>query len=489
LLACPGCSKSNDAGQAGTPSGGAQRYASPGPDDGNLAPPVSIKVGQAPAPPRQGSQPPPRQGSQPPPRQGSQPPVVAAQPAPPAEVQAQPSQEYVPDQNYGQVNLQDEPVYYSQQPPPLPNYDQPPVPGPNYIWTPGYWAWSDGGYYWVPGAWTLAPYVGSVWTPGYWDYSGNRYGWHSGYWSPYIGYYGGVNYGCGYIGRGYYGGFWRQGGFYYNRLCNNVGTLPPTTVYERTVSVVNNSPTSYTGGPKGLKSAPSSSELAALQQPRLAPLPVQQSLVKSAMADPANSMRVNQGKPTAVVVSQPLAPSGQSQPLPAPAFVPARVRAASAGATPAAAVQSAGQVHTPAPPVQQAAPVPPVATPPTHQHVVQQAAPVPPPPPKPEHVVQQAAPVPPPPPKHEHVVQQAAPVPPPPPKHEHVVQQAAPVPPPPPKPPVPPKQEHVVQQAAPVPPPPPKPAPPPPPKAPPPPPAHVAAPPPKPQATKKPEGH
>ncbi len=30
-------------------------------------------------------------------------------------------------------------------PPPLPVYEQPPVPGPGYLWSPGYWAWSDGG--------------------------------------------------------------------------------------------------------------------------------------------------------------------------------------------------------------------------------------------------------------------------------------------------------------------------------------------------------
>src|SRR5262249_47384317 len=42
-------------------------------------------------------------------------------------------------------------VYASQPPPPLPVYTQPPCPGDDYIWTPGYWAWADTGYYWVPG--------------------------------------------------------------------------------------------------------------------------------------------------------------------------------------------------------------------------------------------------------------------------------------------------------------------------------------------------
>ena len=28
-------------------------------------------------------------------------------------------------------------------PPAIPVYTQPVCPGPNYIWTPGYWAWGD----------------------------------------------------------------------------------------------------------------------------------------------------------------------------------------------------------------------------------------------------------------------------------------------------------------------------------------------------------
>lgn len=47
-------------------------------------------------------------------------------------------------------------------PPALPVYVQPPIPGPDYIWTPGYWAWNADAsdYYWVPGAWALSPRPG-----------------------------------------------------------------------------------------------------------------------------------------------------------------------------------------------------------------------------------------------------------------------------------------------------------------------------------------
>jgi WXXGXW repeat (2 copies) len=57
-------------------------------------------------------------------------------------------------------------------PPPLPVYDQPPIPGPGYLWTPGYWDWSDDAddYYWVPGTWVEPPEPGYLWTPGYWRF-------------------------------------------------------------------------------------------------------------------------------------------------------------------------------------------------------------------------------------------------------------------------------------------------------------------------------
>ena len=63
------------------------------------------------------------------------------------------------------------------EPPALPVYVQPPRPQPNYMWTPGYWAWDGvGDYYWVPGTWVLAPQPGYLWTPGYWGWGdGGQY--------------------------------------------------------------------------------------------------------------------------------------------------------------------------------------------------------------------------------------------------------------------------------------------------------------------------
>jgi hypothetical protein len=96
-------------------------------------------------------------------------------------------------------------------PPVLPVYVQPPCPNDGYMWTPGYWAYGDDGYYWVPGAWVPAPQPGYLWTPPYWGWENGVYLFHGGYWGTHVGYYGGVNYGFGYMGVGFAGGEWRRG--------------------------------------------------------------------------------------------------------------------------------------------------------------------------------------------------------------------------------------------------------------------------------------
>ena len=101
-------------------------------------------------------------------------------------------------------------------PPVLPVYVQPPCPEPDLIWSPGFWAYGDDGYYWVPGAWVPAPYEGALLTPPYWGWQENVYVFHPGYWGPEVGYYGGVNYGFGYMGIGFIGGRWHEHRFEYN---------------------------------------------------------------------------------------------------------------------------------------------------------------------------------------------------------------------------------------------------------------------------------
>src|SRR5665213_1172303 len=125
-------------------------------------------------------------------------------------------------------------------PPPLPIYEQPPIPGYGYLWTPGYWAWDDydGDYYWVPGTWVLPPRIGYLWTPGYWDFVDGYYVFNDGYWGPEVGFYGDINYGFGYFGYGYEGGYWRGRDFFYNRSVNNVRNVSVTNVFSR--PMVNN---------------------------------------------------------------------------------------------------------------------------------------------------------------------------------------------------------------------------------------------------------
>ena len=141
-------------------------------------------------------------------------------------------------------------------PPVLPVYEQPPCPDDGYIWTPGYWAYGPEGYYWVPGTWAMPPRVGVLWTPGYWGWGNGVYIWHEGYWGPHIGFYGGVNYGFGYSGTGYEGGYWGDRHFYYNRTVNKV-TITNVHIYNKTV--INNvtvNRISYNGGRGGVNARP-----------------------------------------------------------------------------------------------------------------------------------------------------------------------------------------------------------------------------------------
>ena len=164
-------------------------------------------------------------------------------------------------------------------PPILPVYVQPVCPEPGYMWTPGYWGYGPDGYYWVPGAWVPAPYEGALWTPPYWGYEGAVFVFHSGYWGPHVGYYGGVNYGFGYMGIGFVGGAWRGHEFAYNRAVMRVGEGPRwgrDRVYEdRTVvernTVVRDSRVSYSGGPHGINHPPTAEERGYMHEQHMAP--------------------------------------------------------------------------------------------------------------------------------------------------------------------------------------------------------------------------
>jgi hypothetical protein len=201
----------------------------------------------------------------------------------------------------------EQPVATAPDPPPaLPEYDQPPAPGDDYLWTPGYWGWASAGYYWVPGVWVQAPYAGALWTPGYWGFVHGHYGFFNGYWGPHIGFYGGVNYGFGYVGLGYQGGYWNSGHFFYNRAVNNINVTIIHNVYSHPVPV-NNVRVSFNGGQGGIAVRPRPAELAAFREPHAAPMRAQVQNEHAASLDRAQFVSVNHGKPANAVIAKPLA--------------------------------------------------------------------------------------------------------------------------------------------------------------------------------------
>ncbi len=193
-----------------------------------------------------------------------------------------------------------------QPPPPLPDYDQPPCPGDGYLWTPGYWSYAPTGYYWVPGAWVQAPYQGALWTPGYWAYANNRYVFYHGYWGPHVGFYGGINYGFGYTGYGYQGGYWRGNVFNYNRTVNNVNVTVIRNVYNYRVVENHTSRVSFNGGHGGIQVRPQMAELAALREAHAGPMSTQLEIAQQARSNHANFYAVNRGRPAQAVYTQPV---------------------------------------------------------------------------------------------------------------------------------------------------------------------------------------
>jgi hypothetical protein len=199
-------------------------------------------------------------------------------------------------------------VRASEAPPPLPDYDQPPCPEDGYLWTPGYWAWGGGGYYWVPGTWVQPPRVGVLWTPGYWGFIGGVYAFHAGYWGPHIGFYGGVNYGFGYVGVGFAGGHWAGNSFAYNQSVTNVNVTNIHNTYNETV--INNvtvNKVSYNGGAGGVAAVPTAQEKAAATEPHAAPTPMQRQHVQQAAANPALAAKANGGHPAIAATPRPAA--------------------------------------------------------------------------------------------------------------------------------------------------------------------------------------
>lgn len=230
--------------------------------------------------------------------------------------QASPQQELPPSEDTAdesQYGIQ--PQDTAPQPPPeLPDYDQPPCPGDGYIWTPGYWYYGSAGYYWVPGAWVEAPFAGALWTPGYWAAANGRYQYFPGYWGRYVGFYGGIDYGFGYTGYGYHGGYWRGNQFDYDRSVNNINTAAVHNYYAYPVRGNGTSRVSFNGGRGGVQARPQLAELAALREPHAPPMNTQLQLRQQAESNRAQFAQENHGRPSQAAWAQPVAAERGVQP-------------------------------------------------------------------------------------------------------------------------------------------------------------------------------
>ena len=230
---------------------------------------------------------------------------VAAPPPPRVYIAPPPPPPPPPPATYAEPVVDVE-VHATEAPPPLPDYEQPPCPEEGYLWTPGYWAWGAGGYYWVPGTWVQPPRVGVLWTPGYWGFVGGVYAFHAGYWGPHVGFYGGVNYGFGYVGVGFAGGHWAGNSFAYNRTVTNINVTNVHNTYNETV--INNvtvNKVSYNGGAGGIAAAPTAQERAAAQESHVAPTQMQRQHIQEAAKNPALAARTNGGHPAIAATPKP----------------------------------------------------------------------------------------------------------------------------------------------------------------------------------------
>jgi hypothetical protein len=183
-------------------------------------------------------------------------------------------------------------------PPVLPVVEQPPCPVEGYIWTPGYWGY-DSDYYWVPGAWVAPPSVGLLWTPAWWGWNNGAYVFNEGYWGPRVGFYGGINYGYGYTGNGYWGGRWVGNNFSYNTYVSNVNkAVIHNTYLNRNVNKQVTQNRASFNGPNGVKAHETAEQkAAAANAKKMGPTSQQLERQNAAKQDPKLQAKNNKGHP------------------------------------------------------------------------------------------------------------------------------------------------------------------------------------------------
>jgi hypothetical protein len=136
-------------------------------------------------------------------------------------------------------------------------------------------------------------------TPAYWGWEGGRYLFHPGYWGREVGFYGGIDYGFGYNGEGYFGGRWDHGAFFYNRTVNNITNVRITNIYNQTV-VVNNTVNrvSFNGGNGGTAARPTPQQEAFAHEKHVEATTVQRQHAETASKDRSLFAKQNHGEPT-----------------------------------------------------------------------------------------------------------------------------------------------------------------------------------------------
>jgi hypothetical protein len=138
---------------------------------------------------------------------------------------------------------------------------------------------------------------------------------HPGYWGRHVGYYGGVNYGFGYMGIGFVGGEWHGRDFRYNTAVMHVNRERIRNVYEdRTIvnryTVVNDRHVAYSGGPGGIRHDPRPEERVAMREQHMAPSSFQQQHIQAARSDRSLYVKNNGGRPQTLAVERPLTGGG-----------------------------------------------------------------------------------------------------------------------------------------------------------------------------------
>ncbi len=149
-----------------------------------------------------------------------------------------------------------------------------------------------------------------MWTPAWWGWENGAYIFHDGFWGPEVGWYGGIDYGFGYFGHGFYGGRWDRDRFYYNTAVVRVNETVIHNVYVdrtviRNVNIVNNNHVSYNGGQGGINARPTPEEERASQGRHFPPAQAQLERRQMARSNPEMRASANQGRPAIAATARP----------------------------------------------------------------------------------------------------------------------------------------------------------------------------------------